>query len=93
MDGRPTGGGAEVQIFPPELIEAIARSASPTPAAIEAVFRHIERDLRLSGGTRLLYIAPAIAVAAKTGKRAQMIQNEPTLWARAEKIVSEADRV
>lgn len=82
-----------MQIFPPELIEAIARSGSATPAAIEAVGRHIERDLRLPGGTRFLYLAPAIAVAAITEKRAQMIQGEPTLWTRAEKIFSEADRV
>lgn len=82
-----------MQIFPPELIEAIARSGSATPAAIEAVGQHIERDLRLSGRTRFLYLAPAIAVAVMTGKRAQMIQSEPTLWTRAEKIFSEADRV
>lgn len=58
-----------MQIFPPELIDAIAQSRPTTPAAIEAVARHIERDLRLVGGSRFLAHAPAMALAAMTGKR------------------------
>ncbi|WP_447952836.1 hypothetical protein [Sphingopyxis chilensis] len=70
-------------IFPPELIEAIPHSAHATSAAIEAVVRHIERDLRLAGETRFLNLAPAMAVAAMTGRHGGAIGNETMLPADA----------
>lgn len=72
-----------MQIFPPELIEAIANSGPATPVAIRAVVRHLERDWRLMGETGLLNFAHAMAIAAMTGNRDGVIRNEPTLSAEA----------